>query len=73
MPPYTTRLLCTAYLLCCSAAEPGAWYACLPLHVVYSYDPLPGPWQELQAEGLEQDEVGQGSQSGSQSRGLQSR
>lgn len=38
--------------------EPGAWYACLPLHVVYSYDPLPGPWQELQAEGLGQDEVG---------------
>eukprot|EP00775_Hariotina_reticulata_P014504 gene14504-14629_t len=24
-----------------SAAEPGAWYACLPLEVVYHYDPIP--------------------------------
>lgn len=30
-----------------SGVEPGAWYACLPLHVVYQYDPIPGPWQEM--------------------------
>jgi hypothetical protein len=26
-----------------SPSEPGAWYACLPLEVVYSFDPLPPP------------------------------
>lgn len=28
-----------------SSDEPGAWYACLPLHVVYHYDPIPQPRQ----------------------------
>lgn len=48
-------LLC----VCLSAAEPGAWYACLPLHVVYMYDPIPGPWQEPGAAAEEELEDGQ--------------
>ncbi|WIA17432.1 hypothetical protein OEZ85_014282 [Tetradesmus obliquus] len=32
-----------------SACEPGAWYACLPLHVVYQYDPIPSPWPDAAA------------------------
>jgi hypothetical protein len=44
-------------ILCCSAAEPGAWYACLPLEVVYHYDPIPqaGPEALAAAAQLEQD------------------
>lgn len=26
-----------------SAEEPGAWYAVLPLHMVYAFDPIPAP------------------------------
>ena len=45
-----TRTLALPTRTHCSAGEPGAWYACLPLHVVYQYDPIPGSSQQQQQE-----------------------
>jgi hypothetical protein len=53
-------LLSLSVAVVCSAVEPGAWYACLPLHVVYMYDPIPGPWHDpagAAEEELEQQQV----------------
>ncbi len=33
--------------LICRYDEPGAWYAMLPLEMVYSFDPVPPPPPEL--------------------------
>ncbi|KAF6256580.1 hypothetical protein COO60DRAFT_1702275 [Scenedesmus sp. NREL 46B-D3] len=38
-----------------SSCEPGAWYACLPLQVVYQYDPIPSPWPDAAAAAAPED------------------